>query len=102
MTAGKTSSESPRATSVSFEVRLPASTSNMGSGFDCFGLALPLYLTLRATVVPRSSVKCRVRTTGISESSRRQRTAEGLIYCAMAHAAKHEGQQLPRFALVVQ
>ncbi len=28
------------------KVRVPASTSNLGSGFDCFGLALKLYLTV--------------------------------------------------------
>ena len=35
----------------SFTVRVPASTSNLGAGFDCFGLALRLYLSVRATVV---------------------------------------------------
>src|SRR5258708_28602875 len=102
MTAGKTSSETPRATSVSFEVRLPASTSNLGSGFDCFGLALQLYLTIRATVVPKSSVKCRVRTTGTRESSLLPRTADNLIYRVMVHVAKHEDVELPRIDLVVQ
>jgi homoserine kinase len=86
----------------SFEVRLPASTSNLGAGFDCFGLALQLYLTIRATVSPRSSVKCRVRTTGTRESSILPRTAENLIYRAMVHAAKHEGMELPRIDLLVQ
>jgi homoserine kinase len=28
------------------KIRVPASTSNLGSGFDCFGLALKLYLTV--------------------------------------------------------
>ncbi len=86
----------------SFEVRLPASTSNLGAGFDCFGLALQLYLTIRATVAPRSSVKCRVRTTGTRESSLLPRTAENLIYRAMVHTAKREGLDLPRVDLVVQ
>ncbi len=83
-------------------MRLPASTSNLGSGFDCFGLALQLYLTIRATVVPKSSVKCRVRTTGTRESSILPRTAENLIYRAMVHVAKREGVDLPRIDLVVQ
>ena len=90
------------ATPNAVEVRLPASTSNLGAGFDCFGLALQLYLTIRATVVPRSSVKCRVRTTGTRESSLLPRTAENLIYRAMVHAAKLEGVELPRIDLVVQ
>ena len=48
----------PRKTDArAFEVRVPASTSNLGAGFDCLGLALQLYLTIRATVTPRSKVK---------------------------------------------
>jgi homoserine kinase len=102
MMSAETKKENTNATPTSVEVRLPASTSNLGSGFDCFGLALQLYLTIRATVVPRSSVKCRVRTTGTRESSLLPRTAENLIYRAMVHAAKQEGLDLPRVDLVVQ
>src|SRR6267142_617233 len=102
MMSAETKKENTNATPTSVEVRLPASTSNLGSGFDCFGLALQLYLTIRATVVPRSSVKCRVRTTGTRESSLLPRTAENLIYRAMVHVAKQEGVELPRIDLVVQ
>lgn len=31
---------------MTLRVKVPASTSNLGSGFDCFGLALQLYLTV--------------------------------------------------------
>jgi homoserine kinase len=102
MMSAETKKENTNATPTSVEIRLPGSTSNLGSGFDCFGLALQLYLTIRATVVPRSSVKCRVRTTGTRESSLLPRTAENLIYRAMVHAAKQEGLDLPRVDLVVQ
>ena len=102
MMSAETKKENTSTTPTSVEVRIPASTSNLGSGFDCFGLALQLYLTIRATVVPRSSVKCRVRTTGTRESSLLPRTAENLIYRAMVHAAKQEGLELPRVDLVVQ
>lgn len=91
-----------RETSASYEVRVPASTSNLGAGFDCFGLGLQLYLTIRATVAARSSVKCRVRTTGTRESSLLPRTSENLIYRAMVHVAKREEVELPRVDLVVQ
>lgn len=33
------------------KVRVPASTSNLGSGFDCFGLALKLYLTVEMELI---------------------------------------------------
>lgn len=32
---------------LSFSLRVPASTSNLGPGFDCFGLALPCYMRVR-------------------------------------------------------
>lgn len=30
-----------------FQIKVPASSANLGAGFDCFGLALQLYLTVR-------------------------------------------------------
>jgi len=86
----------------SFEVRLPASTSNLGAGFDCFGLALQQYLTIRATLMPGAQAKCRVRTIGTKESSDLPRTAENLIYRAMAFGAQLEGLRLPPVQLAVQ
>lgn len=84
-----------------FEVRLPASTSNLGAGFDCFGLALNLYLTIRATVRPNASDKCRVRTTGPIENRRLPRNASNLIYRAMSFAASQEQFKLPPLDLAV-
>jgi homoserine kinase len=85
----------------SFEVRLPASTSNLGPGFDCFGLALKLYLTIRATRLTKSSVPCRVRTTGARENASLPRNATNLIYRAMTFAAKRESLTLPPVDLAV-
>ena len=84
-----------------FEVRLPASTSNLGPGFDCFGLALKLYLTIRAVPLAKSSVDCRVRTTGARENAVLPRNATNLIYRAMSFAAKREGLTLPPVDLAV-
>lgn len=39
-----------------FRVTVPASTSNLGPGIDCLGLALPLYLTADASVADGVSV----------------------------------------------
>lgn len=88
-------------TESSFEVRLPASTSNLGPGFDCFGLALKLYLTVRATSIPGASEQCRVTTTGAKENDALPRNAVNLIYRAMAFAARREGTSLPPVDLVV-
>lgn len=82
-------------------VRLPASTSNLGPGFDCFGLALKLYLTVSATSMPAGSEQCRVTTTGARENEALPRNATNLIYRAMAFAARREGVELPPVELTV-
>jgi homoserine kinase len=76
-------------------VRVPASTSNLGPGFDCFGLALKLYLTVRATVSPESSEPCRITITGAKENETLPRNSVNLIYRAMAFTARREGASLP-------
>src|ERR1044071_4849665 len=76
----------------SFEVRVPGSTSNLGSGFDCFGLALKLYLTVGATVVPNAVQPCHVTTSGAPENEALPRNAVNLIYRAMSFAARSEGK----------
>ena len=86
---------------MTLEVRLPASTSNLGPGFDCFGLALKLYLTVRATANPGGSEQCRVTTTGAKENEALPRNSVNLIYRAMAFAARREGAVLPPVGLVV-
>jgi homoserine kinase len=87
-------------TSSPIEVCLPASSSNLGAGFDCFGVALKLYLTIRATV--SSSVKeCKVRTTGDRENSALPTGPTNVIYRAMSFAASREQLQLPPVELAV-
>lgn len=48
-------------------VKVPATTANIGPGFDCLGMALPLYntITIEETVLPGTGVEINV----ISESS---------------------------------
>ncbi|HET9479482.1 MAG TPA: hypothetical protein VFO72_09060, partial [Pyrinomonadaceae bacterium] len=82
------------------EIRVPASTSNLGPGFDCFGLALKVYLTVRATAAPEASEPCRVTTTGAKENEVLPRNAANLIYRALAFAARREGVSLPPVELV--
>jgi homoserine kinase len=84
------------------EVSVPASTSNLGAGFDCFGLALRLYLTVRATVAPGASAPCRVRSRGEGASRELPRTADNLIYRAMQFAARAQGLKLPPVRLAVR
>jgi homoserine kinase len=86
---------------MTIEVRVPASTSNLGPGFDCFGLALKLYLTVRATSEPNAQEPCRVTTTGAKENEALPRNAVNLIYRAMSVAARREQLSLPPVELAV-
>ena len=80
----------------SFQVRVPASTANLGAGFDCFGLALQLYLTVRATVQPGADARSIARSHGIDGSANLPTAPEeNLILRAMRHAAERENLQLP-------
>ena len=40
-------------------VKVPATTANLGSGFDCLGMALPIYniVTIEETVLPGSGIE---------------------------------------------
>jgi homoserine kinase len=86
-----------------FEVRVPASTSNLGAGFDCFGLALQLYLTVRARIVPNARVACRVRSRGEGAKGDASfySTENNLIFRAMRYAAQRENLNLPNVRLAV-
>jgi homoserine kinase len=92
---------SPRQT---FEVRVPASSANLGGGFDCFGLALELYLTVRATLQqPNTGARTIARSRGVRGSAKLPSAPhENLILRAMQHAAEHQSLQLPPVHLAVQ
>lgn len=79
----------------SVEVRVPGSTSNLGAGFDCFGLALQLYLKVRATSDENSPDECVIRVGEGKENSALPLTSENLIYRSMAYAAERENTALP-------
>jgi homoserine kinase len=91
---------SPRQRSI--EVRVPASTANLGAGFDCLGLALELYLTARATVQIRPGSRTLARTRGVGSASLPKSPEQNLIFRAMRYAAEKEGFQLPAVRLAVK
>ncbi|HWG59928.1 MAG TPA: homoserine kinase [Candidatus Acidoferrales bacterium] len=87
----------------SFEIRVPASTANLGAGFDCLGLALELFLRVRATALARPGARTSARSSGVTGSSNLPSTPEeNLIFRAMRHAAEKEGLRLPPVRLAVQ
>ncbi len=73
-----------------FTVRAPASSANLGPGFDSLGLSVPLHTTLRVTpqatteIVPLGE---ELRDTPADETN--------YLYRAMALAARRAGQPLP-------
>ena len=81
-----------------FNIRVPASTSNLGAGFDCFGLALQLYVTVRAEIVAGGTACC-VESSG--ECAGLPKDESNLIYRAMQFAAEREGWVLPPVRLEV-
>jgi homoserine kinase len=86
-----------------YEVRVPASTANLGAGFDCLGLALELYLNVRATVIVARGTKSRARSMGVLGSSALPKSADqNLILRAMKLTADREGFSLPTIRLAVQ
>jgi homoserine kinase len=86
-----------------WEVRVPASTANLGAGFDCFGLALELYVAVRATVQSGVGGRTVARSRGVSGSSKLPSAPhENLILRAMQHAAERQNLQLPPIHLAVQ
>ena len=84
------------------KISVPGSTSNLGAGFDCFGLALKLYLTVEATVTRDVTEPCRVTTTGAKENEALPHNSANLIYRAMSFAARRENVSLPPVELSVQ
>ena len=79
------------------EIRVPASSANLGAGFDCFGLALDLHLTLRATILDDPSAHEEIRTTGEPGSHLLPHApSENLIFKSMRYTAKRENIELPR------
>lgn len=79
------------------EIRVPASSANLGAGFDCFGLALDLHLTLRATILEDPAANQEIRTTGEPGSNLLPHApSENLIFKSMRYAARRENIELPR------
>jgi len=87
----------------SFEVRVPASTANLGAGFDCLGLALEMYLSVRASLLAGSNSRTRARSRGVHGTSQLPKDPDqNLIFRAMRLTAEREGFELPRVRIAVQ
>lgn len=73
----------------SLSITVPASTSNLGTGFDCLGLALDLRLEVRA--VPATGAAHEVRVEGPAAGGWPAAPADDLLLRAFDAAAAHLG-----------
>jgi homoserine kinase len=79
-------------------VRVPASTANLGPGFDCLGMALGLYNTVTVQVT-RGRLDVRIKGEGAEELRWGE---ENRVLRAIRLAFEEAGQRLPSLALEQQ
>jgi homoserine kinase len=75
-------------------VRVSASTSNLGAGFDCVGIAVPLWLHARVAQLGRNTRPAFVRGGTLDALSRRREP--DLLYTGFASACAFADRPLPR------
>ena len=73
-------------------VRVPATTANLGSGFDCLGAALTLYNQFRFSLSPREVLQ--IVATG-AEADRVATDASNLVYQSFTKLYDHLGKTPP-------
>lgn len=83
-----------------FTAKVPGSTSNLGAGFDCFGLALEIYLTVKV-VANDGPDHCVITIEPGSESANIPATPDNLIYQTALATARSFGKELPTIALKI-
>jgi len=66
-------------------VKVPATTANMGPGFDCIGMALPIYntVTIEETVFPNSGIEIKVCLKDENENSIVPEDKDNIAYKAV-------------------
>ena len=79
------------------EVKVPASTANLGPGFDSIGMAFELYLTLRISEAQQT----RISYAGLG-SDEVPLNEDNLIYKTMACLYERVGQRMPPLLMEVE
>ncbi|MEZ5111455.1 MAG: homoserine kinase [Microbacteriaceae bacterium] len=77
-------------------VRVPATTANLGPGFDTLGLALSIYDELTVTTLPEQGLEVTVEGVGADEIPR---DASNLVVSSIAYVYEQFGQPLPGLRL---
>ncbi|HAQ58960.1 MAG TPA: homoserine kinase, partial [Microbacterium sp.] len=79
-----------------FAVRVPATSANLGPGFDTLGLALSVYDEIVVTELSDAGLEIRVEGEGAADVAR---DASNLVVRSIAHAFDAFGQELPGLRL---
>jgi len=81
------------------EVRVPATSANLGPGFDTLGLALSVYDALLVTELPAGELEIEVTGSGAAEIPR---DASNLIVRTVAHVYADVGRPAPGLRIVAE
>ncbi|MBW4466019.1 MAG: homoserine kinase [Pegethrix bostrychoides GSE-TBD4-15B] len=92
-------SVNPAASPSDISVTVPATTANLGPGFDCLGAALPLYNRFQFRLTPNQPLK--ITATGLN-AERVTTDERNLAYQAFNHFYQQLGQQPPSVHLAIQ
>jgi homoserine kinase len=80
---------------MSVTVRVPATTANIGPGFDCLGAALTLYNGFTFSVMPESAPNLEITVTGVN-ADRVGCNADNMVYQAMKTFYDRIGKPIPK------
>lgn len=80
-------------------VRVPATSANLGPGFDTLGLALSVYDELHVTSLPEGELEIEVEGAGAADVPR---DASHLVVRAIAYAYESVGRRMPGLRLVAK
>lgn len=82
-------------------VTVPATTANLGPGFDCIGAALTLYNHFRFTLDSNTSTPVSIKVTG-AEAERVNTSADNLVYQSFAGFYQHLEKTPPPVQIEIQ
>lgn len=85
-------------------VRVPATTANLGPGFDIFGMALPFYneITIEETVIPHSGVEFRVFDEKGEENLYLHNEGENVVLKAIDFLYNFIGQEMDSLKITIK
>lgn len=87
--------------SPSVSVSVPATTANLGPGFDCLGAALTLYNQFDFTVVNGDGPAVTIQAVGLG-ADRVPEAADNLVYTSFLHLYTHLNQSPPKIAIKIE